>query len=255
MSGLPGSGDGTPHVPISGGKAAPGKVVSPAKPSETIKEEGPTALLLALLIVVGGLIVILTGLVLAGKLGKPWLDAITSDSEVGLVLTTVYIIAIELNRDRRDREKEQKEHSQRAAKAAVLVWAGLSRLSEVAKSIPEARPSLKDPLTELDPSRMPKPLDLADLFGSLTDLPRGARESTASAYAWAELLRQVLAGAHKRASELVGTPPNDKPWSREMADDTGFVLAYELVADARKELLESTERALPALSKVARSLD
>ncbi len=99
-------------------KPPAGAVVSPKGPAEAIQESGPTAVLLTLLIIVGGTIVILTGLVLSGRLGKEWLDAITSDSEVGLVLTTIYIIAIELDRDRRDRAKDRKEDERRKTETA-----------------------------------------------------------------------------------------------------------------------------------------
>ncbi|MGP8074474.1 MAG: hypothetical protein ACLQD9_05785 [Thermoplasmata archaeon] len=124
LAGAPGGPAGPITVELSGAadKPSKGTYVYPTKPTEAVTQEGPTSLLLALLIVVGGVIVILTGLVLADKLSSAWLDAITSDSEVGLVLTTIYIITIELGRDRKDREKERRDRElkeKESAKAAL----------------------------------------------------------------------------------------------------------------------------------------
>lgn len=101
------AGDSSQASKKVSGSFSAGVVVTPGPPREVVKDEGPAAVLLTILIIVGLLILLATDLVLNGKLSPQWLDAITSDSEVGLVLTTIYIIYIELGRDRRDRAKDR----------------------------------------------------------------------------------------------------------------------------------------------------
>jgi hypothetical protein len=61
--------------------------------------------LIVILVVVAGCVLLVSFLVVGGDLNQIYLTALIADSEAGLVLVTIYLLVIELRRDRRASEK------------------------------------------------------------------------------------------------------------------------------------------------------
>lgn len=61
--------------------------------------------LIVILVVVAGYVLLVSYLVVRGDLNQIYLTAVIADSEAGLVLVTIYLLVIELRRDRRASEK------------------------------------------------------------------------------------------------------------------------------------------------------
>jgi hypothetical protein len=95
------------------------------------------------IVVVGGLVLTITYLVVAGKLDQIYLTALVADAESGLVLATVYLLVIELRRDREEREgKEKREREAKGeAERARATNATADAVREVKQLLDERLPS------------------------------------------------------------------------------------------------------------------
>lgn len=96
----------TPRGPEPSSNAVPerGGIVDTRTIPTTVPVIAWEIAILIAIVVAGSLVLIITYLVVSGHLHQIYLTALVADSEAGLVLATIYLLVIELRRDREDRE-------------------------------------------------------------------------------------------------------------------------------------------------------